>query len=74
MVSIPAATPVITPPVTVAIEVLVELQLPPVAEAVKVVAAPAHTVVVPDKEADDGARKTEILVLADTEPQLLVTV
>ena len=47
MVSVPAATPVTTPPDTVA--VVAELrQVPPDTVAVTVVVAPGHTLVAPD--------------------------
>lgn len=48
MVTIPAATPVTAPaPATVAIAVLLLVQLPPVTDGVRVMLLPAHKVVGP---------------------------
>ena len=55
MVAVPEARPDTTPPATVAVLVLPLVQVPPVTLGVKVVAEPAQTVVVPEREPAAGS-------------------
>ena len=70
MVTVPADTPVTTPvpEPTVALLVLLLLQVPPVVASVNAVVKPAHTLVVPVIEAGNGFTVTVIVgVLPETE-------
>jgi hypothetical protein len=72
-VSIPEVTPVTTPPVTVAFE-LVALQLPPVLVSVKVSLCPTHASESPVIAPIEGTELTVMGKEATEEPQLLVVV
>ena len=75
IVAVPAATPVTTPvALTVAMVTSEELQLPPVVASANVVAEPAHTVVVPVITLTVVPVPAVIVVVAITDPQLLLTV
>ena len=76
MVTVPADSPATTPVelLMVAIEVALLLQLPPVALDVNVVAVPAHKVEAPLMVPAEPAEVMVTFVVADAEPQLLLTV
>ncbi len=73
MVAVPAAIPVTTPAVTVALELLL-LHAPPAAASVRAVVAPVHTADAPLIEPASGAGLTVMAFVATAVPQLLVTV
>ena len=70
MVAVPFATPVTTPPTTLATPGLLLLHVPPVVLSVKVVVAPTHTESVPNIIA--AVRFTVTVVVDVVVPQLLV--
>ena len=76
MVALPADTPVTEPPVgcTVAILLLLLLHVPPNTPFVKPELVPTQAVNVPDIVPADGAELTLNVMVAEEEPQLLVTV
>jgi hypothetical protein len=75
MVVVPAATPVMTPPETVATEVLLEVQVPPAVASVRSVVDPAQTLVVPVMAATVGRALTVTVVLTlEVQPLPFVTV
>lgn len=73
MVSMPLATPVTTPPVTVATDKVVLVHVPPDAVALKVVAEPRHICVVPEMLPAEGDVEIVTGVRTVAVPQLLVT-
>ena len=74
MADVPGDTPNTWPePSTVAIEVVLLLQMPPVAPSVKEVDKPAHTVAVPLIVPADGNALTVTTWVAAAVPQLFVT-
>ena len=68
----PAATPVTTPPATVA-DVVLLLQVPPAMSVVNVVVAVAHTVLLPVIVARAGVVETTTCIVSLTVPQSPVT-
>ena len=75
MVALPAATPVTTPPATVATEAFDEVHVPPEVASVKVVLEPVHTVNVPAIAAGAaGTVPTVTAAVAVELPQALDTV
>ena len=74
MVDVPGAAPNTWPePSTVAMEVVLLLQLPPVAPSVKEVDEPAQTVAAPLIVPADGSGLTVTTCVAAAVPQLFVT-
>ena len=74
MVAVPMAPPVTIPDVfTVAIVMLLLLQVPPVTVGVNAVAEPEHTVDAPEMVPADGAPKTVTVTLAALLPHTPVT-
>jgi hypothetical protein len=74
MRAVPALAPVTTPPTTVATPVAELLHAPPATVEVSVVAAPVHTVGVPDNVPATGIGLTVIIAKLAAEPQVFVTV
>ena len=62
------------PTVANVVAALVQLQVPPAAESVRVVELPKHTRFRPTIGATTGKESMEMATVADTVPQLLVTV
>ena len=73
MLSVPAITPVTTPPKTVAL-LLAVLHVPPLAVSLKVIIEPKQTLVAPVIVPATGNGLTVITYIATAVPQLLVTV
>lgn len=75
MVAVPTATPVTTPAeLTLAIDALLELHVPPVVASVSVVVTPVQTDEAPDIAPIVVAAFTTIVVVREVDPQLFVTV
>ena len=75
MVSVPAIAPVTTPePVTVAV-LLLEVQVPPIGELLRLMVVPVHTALPPFIAPTTGTVITDIIVIAlSVHPKLFVLV
>jgi hypothetical protein len=76
IVAVPAATPVITPELalTVAVDALLVVYVPPLVVDVNVVVDPIHTVCAPVNAATVGSALTVTSLVTDAEHPLAVTV